>query len=350
MGDSSIEWTDKTWNPVRGCARVCSSGTSKSGCGDGTGGGCYAEEQAGRIVKMSRARGVPEGDGPYDGLVRLTAKGWRWTGETRFVAEHLAEPLRWREPKRVFVNSMSDLFHDGFTNEQIAAVFGVMAAASRHTFIVLTKRPARALAWCRWARGAFTVQQRGIASAPNTARALLDAAAEYLGTKDDRLNEAWRRLEGDAWPLPNVILGVSICNRADLAERAPLLREIPAAVRVWSVEPQLEDLGDVSEYLGNAKGCGWVLNGCESGDHARPMDVGWVRSLRDQCEAASVPFFLKQAVGVEESAAIKAGRIVEALIGGSGVRTGPGSHFKKGGVIGAPYLDGRQHLDFPEAP
>ena len=129
MGDKTgISWTDTTWNPVRGCSRV------SAGCMN-----CYAETQAARIVRMGKGKSTA-----YDGLVKLTAGGEpRWTGVVRLVPEHLADPLRWKKPRRVFVNSMSDLFHESLTNEQIAAVFGVMAAAPQHTFQCLTKRPAR---------------------------------------------------------------------------------------------------------------------------------------------------------------------------------------------------------------
>lgn len=129
MGDSTgISWTDATWNCVRGCSRV------SEGCVR-----CYAEVQAARIVRMSKGR-----PSPYDGLVRVTAGGEpRWTGEVRLVPEALALPLSWRKPRRIFVNSMSDLFHESLSNEQIAAVFGVMAACPQHTFQCLTKRPAR---------------------------------------------------------------------------------------------------------------------------------------------------------------------------------------------------------------
>lgn len=129
MGDSTgISWTDATWNPIRGCSRV------SEGCRN-----CYAEQQAARIVRMNK--GKPSA---YDGLVQLTKAGEpRWTGAVRLVPEQLAWPLRKKKPLRIFVNSMSDLFHESLTNEQIAAVFGVMAACPQHTFQCLTKRPAR---------------------------------------------------------------------------------------------------------------------------------------------------------------------------------------------------------------
>jgi len=125
---SDIEWTDVVWNPVVGCARV------STGCGGNDGGGCYAERQAYRLARFPQTKDV------YAGLTRMTKGGPRWTGEAREVPARLAEPLRWKKPRRVFVNSMSDLFHKDISNEYIAAVFGVMAASPLHTFQILTKR------------------------------------------------------------------------------------------------------------------------------------------------------------------------------------------------------------------
>lgn len=128
MAKTDIQWATHVWNCVRGCSRV------SAGCGDATGGGCYAERQAHRF----------SGTGlPYEGLTRLTKDGPRWIGEVRFIPEKLADPLHWRKPARIFVNSMSDLFHDGISVTQIAQIFAVMAACPQHTFMVLTKRPKR---------------------------------------------------------------------------------------------------------------------------------------------------------------------------------------------------------------
>jgi protein gp37 len=322
MGDKTgIQWTDATWNPVRGCSRTIARGASQSGCGDGTGGGCYAEAMAGRFCGPGQ---------PYEGLVRATPKGPRWTGVVRMVPEHLADPLRWRRPRRVFVNSMSDLFHEALTNEQIAAVFGVMAAAPQHTFQVLTKRAERMRDWFRWASA-----QRG-----RDARVLCSQIASELvdGVRwDFALGER-------SWPLPNVWLGVSVENQAAADERIPLLLETPAAVRFLSCEPLLGPvdikfgLGQYIDKHGNwrqGEGVGWVIAGCESGTGARPAKVAWYRTLRDQCAAAGVPFFLKQAAeGYDDTL-------------GDGVVEGMLSSRKAGGVIGLPYLDGVQHAAFP---
>ena len=126
--DTKIEWADAVWNVTRGCRRV------SPGCVN-----CYAEKQANRFK-----------GGAYEGLVSLGKNGPRWTGAGRFVPDKLEEPLHWRKPRRIFVNSMSDLFFEEFTNEQIAAVFGVMATAHWHTFQVLTKRSERAAKWFHW--------------------------------------------------------------------------------------------------------------------------------------------------------------------------------------------------------
>ena len=338
MGDTSISWTDKTWNPIRGCSRV------SEGCRN-----CYAERQGNRFRGPGQA---------FEGLVVWQA-GPRWTGEVRFVAEHLADPLRWRKPQRVFVNSMSDLFHERLTNEQIAAVFGVMAAAPQHTFQVLTKRAKRMREWFEW----MSIE---------AGRSRDAAVVHYEDTRDMevRLCVAWLdthhvdrgHVTYPTWPLPNVWLGVSVENQDAADERIPELLRTPAAVRFLSCEPllgptNLRHLDDdakggqwcqVDALTGEQTDMGrpcppvgqriaWVIAGCESGPGARPCDVAWLRSLRDQCAAAGVPYFLKQATYYSEP---------EATTGT--VCFGSGSREKAGGVIELPYLDGVQHAAFPE--
>jgi protein gp37 len=205
----------------------------------------------------------------YEGL----AESGNWTGSVRFIEDRLKDPLRWRKPRRVFVCSMSDLFHDGAPDRQIARVFGIMQSAKQHTYIVLTKRPARMREWVRWFR------------------------EEWL------LRGDWEREYGHVW------LGVSAENQEAADERIPILLDTPAAVRWVSVEPMLEAM-DVSPFLCregphiSPGGCDpfpttmpaldWVVCGDESGPGARLIDPNWARSLRDQCIAAGVPFFLKQ--------------------------------------------------------
>src|ERR1700693_898547 len=226
---SQIEWTDATWNPVTGCTKV------SPGCKH-----CYAETFA------ERWRGVP--GHPYE-------QGF----DLRLWPERLDAPLRWKAPRMIFVNSMSDLFHDGVPDSYIGRVFDVMAAAERHTFQVLTQR------------------------------------AERLGARYERHPGFWR--------LPNVWVGVSVEDRRCGLPRVPFLRRVASAVRFLSVEPLLEDVGLID--LG---GIDWVIVGGESGPGARPMKPEWALSVRDQCLQARVPFFFKQWGGVRKK---KAGRLLE---------------------------------------
>lgn len=273
---SKIEWTDATWNPLRGCSRV------SEGCRN-----CYAEVVARRFAGPGK---------PYEGLVRLDGEGKpraRWNGTVRQVPEHLGDPLRWRKPRMVFVNSMSDLFHEAVPCEYIAAVFGVMAACPQHTFQVLTKRPERARAWF------------GDNGMRNSSRAAFDA----LGG-DERVLE---RRDPNVWPLPNVWIGVSVEDQATANERIPLLLGLPAAVRWVSYEPALGavDFARVpfhSDYplvpFNPLVGGGahtdtpwrldWVVIGGESGPGARPFDLAWARTTIAQCREAGVPVFVKQ--------------------------------------------------------
>ncbi len=363
MGETAIEWTDVTWNPVRGCTRI------SEGCRH-----CYAEQQAARIVRMGKGKPTP-----YDGLVRTVGGGEaRWTGVVRLVPEHLADPLRWRRPRRIFVNSMSDLFHESLTNEQIAAVFGVMAACPQHTFQVLTKRARRMREWFEWAtRDHYPTRgQSGVGPhvRDSMQRYALDALAAS-GVHGIPVNRDMK------WPLSNVWLGTSVENQDAADERIPELLDTPAAVRFISAEPLLGELSipsylrgtpahrAIAGYAGLADepGVDWVIAGCESGAGARPCDVAWLRSLRDQCAAAGVPYFLKQAVEDVEMCDEGCGERVRYQVIGRGtaiascgctieggevyspvgIEVGEGSHRKPGGLIGLPYLDGVQHAAMP---
>jgi protein gp37 len=221
---SKIEWTDATWNPVRGCTKI------SPGCKH-----CYAERFA------ERFRGV-EGHPFQQGF------------DLRLIPEKLAEPLRWSAPKMIFVNSMSDLFHEGVPLSYIARVAETMRLARWHTYQVLTKRSARL---------------REVLSGP-----LRDHAAEA---------HIW-------W-------GVSVEDRKYGLPRIADLQATPAAVRFLSVEPLLEDLGPLP-----LDGISWVIVGGESGPRARPMKEDWVLSIREQCEADGVAFFFKQWGGVRKKA------------------------------------------------
>lgn len=254
---SKIEWTDRTWNPVRGCSLV------SAGCKN-----CYAMKQAHRFSGQGQ---------PYMGLTKMTSHGPVWTGTVALVEPALNEPAHWKKPARVFVNSMSDLFHDNVTDDFIAQVWKRMAWNQRHTFQVLTKRPARMLDW---------LSQHG------TDSVFFGEEAEYQES-----------LESHGWPVRNVWLGVSVEDQETARERIPILLHTPAAVRWLSCEPLLGpidlspwlELGglDTDRGLSNP-GIDWVVCGGESGPGARPMHPEWARSLRDQCKAAGVPFFFKQ--------------------------------------------------------
>jgi protein gp37 len=220
--NSSIEWTDATWNPVRGCTKV------SPGCAH-----CYAE------TFSERFRGVP--GHPYE-----------FGFDLRLVPEKLAEPFRWRKPCRVFVNSMSDLFHEGVSDDYIVSVARVMARANWHQYQVLTKRSLR--------------------------------LRDLLGTK---LRFA-RNLRHIWW-------GVSVENRKHGLPRIEHLHDSPAAVRFLSIEPLLENLGQI-----DLAGVAWVIVGGESGAGARPIAREWVISIRDQCDRAKIPFFFKQWGGVRK--------------------------------------------------
>ena len=270
QGEHGITWTEETWNPIRGCTRV------SEGCRF-----CYAERQAARFSGPGQ---------PYEGLVRQTSQGPLWTGKIRLVEEHLNDPLRWQKPRRVFVNSMSDLFHEGLGAEDIAGIFGVMALAWRHQFQVLTKRPQRM-------------------------QTLLSGYyfPRFLQNTVSNPNNQFAKRPSDlpVWPLPNVWLGTSIEDQATADERIPLLLQTPAAVRWISAEPllgpvdlsafitpppgrwiTLEDGADVFDSSG--PGLNWVVVGGESGPGARPMHPQWARDLREQCQQAGVPFHFKQ--------------------------------------------------------
>lgn len=278
---SNIEWTDSTWNPVIGCRRVA------EGCRH-----CYAETMSKRLAAM----------GQKDYASILDAKG-KFNGKAITRPATLAEPLSWKKPRMVFVNSMSDLFHEDVPFEFIAAVFGVMAACPRHTFQVLTKRPDRALEFCgfRWATGA-RYEGAGYREACNRdARRHVGDAMPYDGAL--------------AWPLKNVWLGVSIATQADADKNIPTLLKCPAAVRFVSAEPLVEAvaLGDAlhtwrtrantaANVLNPSNplpheitpALDWVIVGGESGPGARPCDVAWIRSIVEQCATAEVPCFVKQ--------------------------------------------------------
>ncbi len=330
MSDNSrIEWTDATWNPVTGCSKV------SEGCRN-----CYAE-------RVSHCSGT-------------TSKPWTYANAAKNVKLHperLDQPIRWRRPRRIFVNSMSDLFHEQVPDSFLDDVFGIMLACEiydnrNHTFQILTKRPERMKAYLsaepavlvkRWARAA-----NGIAHCMDEDTLVSDLvygrcarlwSAEGRALSD---HKAWSHCES-VFPLPNVWLGVSAENQRAAEERVPFLLQTPAAVRFLSCEPLLGSL-DLGKWIGTyyCSACGfrgfdggeadpeneesgdqcprcgadgwyfthaeshgaldeetrspisWIVAGGESGPNARPMHPDWVRSSRDQCAEAGVPFLFKQ--------------------------------------------------------
>lgn len=304
--DSKIEWTGSTWNPTRGCSRTgpeCDR--------------CYAMTFAHRFSGPTK---------PYDGLTTIRNGHVDWTGIVRLIPEMLDVPLRCRKPTTWFVDSMSDLFHASLSDEQIADVFGVMAVAAKpfggkyvpgsgwvnqsgpHTFQLLTKRGDRMRKTLNSARFRALVSQ----AAYRWARDRVDAgwlAQCISGVRDWGNNCTLDKM----WPLPNAWLGVSCGNRKDGLPRLDELRQVPAAVRFVSFEPLLEDLGKV-----DLTGIHWAIVGAESGPGARTMQDDWARSLRDQCVAAGVKFFLKQKLD------------------------------ERGRKVSLPILDGRQWAEMPE--
>lgn len=313
---TTISWTDRTWNPVRGCSRV------SPGCDS-----CYAMRQAHRFAGPGQ---------PYEGLTVLrpnSAKrpGVDWSGRVRLVPEALSEPLSWRKPQRIFVNSMSDLFHEQLPNEQILRVFATMALCQHHTFQVLTKRAARARRW-------FDDVD-------------LFRIGEQMRALDLPANGRSYPRTCDVWPLPNVWLGASIEDRA-AKYRIDELRELPAVVRFLSCEPLLEDLGEL-----DLRGISWVIVGGESGPGARPCALEWIERIVEQCRAARVAVFVKQigAFVVSEQRAylrsddLELGTDEEAKAAGFNSRWlwRAGLSDRKGGDI-AEFPDELQVREFPE--
>ncbi|HQS14963.1 phage Gp37/Gp68 family protein [Reyranella sp.] len=276
MGDTSIEWTDKVWNPVAGCSIV------SPGCTN-----CYAMKMAHRIEGMNGTAGhAPH----YAGLTMKTKAGAVWTGKVATAPDSiLMAPLRWRKPARVFVNSMSDLFHEGVADETIDRILAVMALCPQHTFQVLTKRAKR---------------MREYFAHPLRLATINGATWSLLGTPLGSKIE-----HGGNWqtklPLPNVWLGVSTEDQARADERIPHLLATPAAKRFISAEPLLGAIdltaiprtrseGFMRPLDGRFNRLDWVIAGGESGPRARPMHPDWARDLRDQCAAAGIAYFFKQ--------------------------------------------------------
>lgn len=268
---TGIEWTDETWNPVVGCEHAGSPGCDR----------CYAaRETAGRLQHVPL----------YAGLAVRPADGGppRFTGELRTVSSRVDQPLRWRRPRMVFVNSMSDLFHPDVDTPFIARVFAVMALARRHTFQVLTKRPARMARLLEAADFRRYVAEEATSIIGSTSpydRWRLEVGLDWSPEPDGRGSNLWR----PPWPLPNVWLGTSI-EMVPYTFRLRYLLEAPAAVRFVSAEPLLAPLAGALRL----DGVDWLIVGAESGPGARQCELAWVRDLVDAALAADVAVFVKQ--------------------------------------------------------
>lgn len=264
---TNIEWTKtenkdgsttkgETWNPIAGCDKI------SDGCKH-----CYAIKDAHRLAGNPN----PKIAAKYEGTTKIENGKMNWTGRINFASEDvLLQPMRWTRPRKIFVNSMSDLFHESVPDEWIDKIFAVMALSKQHTFQVLTKRPERM-------RDYFTKQKNG------------ENRSFFVWGEIKELKPSllWKN-EVEIFPRPNIHLGVSVENQKE-KHRIETLRDIPAAIRFLSLEPLLENLGDL-----NLSGIDWVIVGGESGNGARLVHPDWIKSLRDQCVSAGVPFFFKQ--------------------------------------------------------
>ena len=236
---TKIEWVDETWNPIVGCTKI------SPGCN-----GCYAARMAHRLGQTSK---TPQ----YKGTTK--GKG-EWSGKIRFVEHLIEKPRSWNKPKRVFVCSMGDIFHENTSEEWIEVLWNKMLEFSQHTYMILTKRPGR--------------------------------MQDFISKRKDRNGLPLDLLDPVSGQPKNIWLGVTAENQAKANERIPILLNTPAAKRFASVEPMLGRLDLAADRFIN--GLDWVLCGGETGPKARPMHPKWVHLLRNQCKDAGVPFFFKQ--------------------------------------------------------
>lgn len=271
---SKIEWCDVTWNPLVGCSRISLE------CDN-----CYAATAAAspRLQQFSQYQGVEQ-----------------WNGTVNFAESQLLKPLSWQKPKRIFVCSMSDLFHENVSDEWRDKIFAVMAIAPQHTYQVLTKRTSRMVDYF---------------ANPNRARWIVHRALDLI--RDEQNLVKWKHgVKGFEvkLPLPNVWLGTTAGCQSSVNERLPLLSNLTQAgwTTFVSAEPLLQNVNlNLDSHKVNQ-----VITGAESGRGARPMNEDWVRSLRDQCQLADVAFFYKQ-------------------------------DFHRNKKISLPELDGKQWVEFP---
>lgn len=355
MADQSkIEWTDATWNPIAGCSPV------SPGCAH-----CYAATMARRLEAMGQEK--------YAGTAERRGKVNVFTGVVRLDERALPLPLEWLRPRRIFVSSMSDLFHERVPDEWIARVFAVMALCPDHTFQVLTKRPERMADFFRapqpWIASEIRLRIEGLPHNSRwrreanrygaTARAIETGRFEGCGTA--------------AWPLENVWLGTSVEDQERADERIPWLLQTPAAVRFLSCEPLLGPVSLAADWMHlRCPRCGrhepycecdgprgeyglpplidWVIAGGESGPRARPVHPAWVRGLLRQCQAAGVPFFFKQ-WGEWLPTPVWSGRHGHRFIpiAGGGADETAVCVERVGKKAAGRLLDGREWNEFPQA-
>ncbi len=290
MSKSKIEWTDKTWNVNSGCTKV------SQGCKN-----CYAEREWGRLSKNPN-----------------TVYFERKFTDVMCHPERLEQPLQWKKPCKIFINSMSDLFHDDVPFEFIASVFAVMSVTTRHTYQILTKRPERMLEFFKWVEDGAGVFPDSRISEHLPSGIKWQPVSKTSGGYDSC---------GPAYPYENVWIGVSVEDQKTADERIPILLDTPAAVRWISVEPLLGEIDLTNIHYKNGYGCSpcegcgsdiyfnalsgysyckgdcdhpvwsaldWVVVGGETGKNARAMHPDWVRSIRDQCKSVGVYFLFKQ--------------------------------------------------------
>jgi protein gp37 len=270
---TKIEWTDSTWNPIRGCSRV------SEGCRN-----CYAERVAARFSGKGE---------PYEGLaiwreipqasggVRLEPQ---WTGKIRLIDSHLYDPLRWKDPRKIFVNSMTDPFHPGVTESALDSIFAVMALSDWHIHQMLTKRVKRMREYTR---------SVGQIAACDILQARVARFAEAIAIeRGESTKSPWWDVWLENWPLKNIWLGASAEDQPNYDYRRDDLENTDAAVIWWSLEPLIGPITlnfDISKRLPD-----WIVVGGESGPDARPMHPKWPRDIRDECRRAGVPLFFKQ--------------------------------------------------------
>jgi protein gp37 len=331
MAKTSIEWADRVWNPLVGCSIV------SPGCTN-----CYAMKMAARIERMREgswrgmlAAGTPIPAGHYTGLTKPSKGGPVWTGKVAWAGDDkLMEPLRRKKPTRYFVNSMSDLFHESVPDEWIDKVFAVMALAPQHRFVVMTKRAKRMREYLSRPDVSVRVGLDALELVmEDHARNPKSEVGKGCIIKATDINPGALKL----WPLPNVWLLVSVEDQRTADERIPELLATPAAIRGVSCEPMLgpidffgsemdgplvngePTLAQMSGPNGpyfiryGASRLDWIIVGSESGPRARPCDLTWVSSIKDQCLLAGVPLYVEN-----------------------------------GRKISTPEMDGRTWTDFPQ--